>query len=362
MWLTFDKEDVSRRRAPRRFVLRSAICLTVAVSLGCASQPGRIFDPIDPPLVWPAPPKPERISYVGQLRDSSDLKPARKPFQALSDFFVGKERPEPLYGPRDVICTPDGLRVWVADPGGRCVHLFDLEKRDYRKITRAGDMPLLAPVSLGLGPEDSFFVCDSEAVAIYRLSAADGTLLEALRLPEDVNRPVAIRFVPQSDALFVVDVGAHNVKVLDLDGTIRRIIGRRGGAPGEFNFPTAITDDGEKLWVVDTGNNRVQGLSREGDPVLTIGQAGDAPGDFALPKGIAVDSDGQIYVVDARFENIQIFDRTGRLLLFFGEEGNAPGAFWLPSGIFIDARDRIWVCDSYNRRVQLFSYVKEVSP
>jgi DNA-binding beta-propeller fold protein YncE len=311
-------------------------------------------------MIWPAPPAeaPARIRYVGQLASSADLKPPQKPFQALGDLFVGAKMPETLYGPRAAVCTAGGQRLWVADPGGRCLHVFDLDRREYTKIEQAGGEHLLAPVGLGLGPEQSVLVCDSEAVAVYRFNADTGSFLESLRLPEDVIRPAAITYSAADGMLYVVDVAAHNIKVLDLDGRLHRLVGRRGLKPGEFNFPCDIVDDGELIWIVDAGNHRVQGLTRSGEPRFTIGQAGDAMGDLALPKGVALDSDGHVYVVDARFENVQVFDREGALLLVFGQEGIGPGEFWLPSGIFIDSNDRIWICDSYNRRVQVFDYLK----
>lgn len=259
---------------------------------------------------------------------------------------------------RFVVCTPDGSRVWVADPGGRRLHLFDLSRRAYGKLSQVGDQPLLSPVGLCLGPDDSLYVCDSEYVAIHRLEAASGRLLESLRLPEEIERPVALSYRESTGELLVVDSGAHDIKVLAGDGTLRRVIGRRGGRPGEFNFPCGITGGGGLIWIVDAGNHRVQGLTLAGEPVVVIGRPGDAPGDLALPKGIALDSDGHVYVVDARFENVQIFDQAGRLLLIFGQEGTGAGEFWLPAGIFIDRNDRIWVCDSYNGRVQVFDYLK----
>jgi DNA-binding beta-propeller fold protein YncE len=85
---------------------------------------------------------------------------------------------------------------------------------------------------------------------------------------------------------------------------------------------------------------------------------GDAPGTFSRPKGVAADSDGNIYVVDALFDNIQIFDKQGRLLMAFGNHGRGYGDFWLPTGIFIDDHDVIYVSDSSNRRVQIFNYLK----
>ncbi|MEK7711341.1 MAG: hypothetical protein AAB341_05535 [Planctomycetota bacterium] len=326
---------------------------------GCASPARPIFEEPSQTFAWPPPPKPARIRYVGQLTGSADLKPARSGLEKLGALLVGKKEPDLLYGPRAVVCTPDGQRVWIADPGGRCLHLFDLERRKYLKITKAGDAHLLTPVGVCLGPPGSIYVCDSEAAAVFELSDRDGTQVAALHLPEEVDRPAAVYYDSATGEVYVVDVTAHNIKVLDTDGSLRRMIGRRGAEPGEFNFPTAIAADDKNLWIADSGNHRVQAIDRAGEPVATFSQAGDAPGDLALPKSVAIDSTGHVYVVDGRFENVQIFDSEGRLLLFFGEEGTGPGEFWLPGGIFIEPTGRIWVCDSYNRRVQVFQYAQE---
>lgn len=326
------------------------------VTGGCVSTPKPMFVPPPVPLVWPAPPARERVRYVGQIRSSADLHAPRSVWQAVGDLFAGKREPDPLYGPRDVVLTPDGQRVWVADPGGRCLHLFDLGRRTYRKFSRLGGDPLLTPVAIALGPEHSLYVCDSERNAVYRISDRDGLDMPALRLPEEIRRPVDAAFVAATQELFVVDSAAHDIKVLDESGSLRRVLGGRGTLPGEFNFPTAMVADEQRLWIADTGNYRVQCLTHDGEPLSVFGQAGDAPGDLAMPRSIALDTDGHLYVVDARFENVQIFDREGRLLLFLGEEGSGPGQFWLPGGIYIEPNGRIWVCDTYNRRIQVFQY------
>jgi len=333
----------------------AAVC--TVVSGGCAGKAGPIFDEPKQPLAWPAYPEPPRVKYVGALRESSDLRPAKSLGRKLGELLVGAKASQPLYGPRAVVRSKDGARLWVADPGGRCLHLYDLTKRRYVRVTKINDRPLLSPVSLCLGDGQSIYLCDSEDVAIHHLSGVDGTLLETLRLPEDIHRPTALGYDPDGEELYVVDVLSHDIKVLDRNARLLRIIGKRGGGPGEFNFPCDVVWDEDRIWVVDAGNHRIQALRPDGSPLVTIGQAGDAPGDLALPKGVAVDRDRHVYVVDGRFENVQIFDQQGRLLLVFGEEGTGPGEFWLPSGIYVDYENRIWVCDSYNRRVQVFDYL-----
>ncbi len=330
----------------------------LAFSSGC-HRPLRPVFPLPPAsLVWPPPPAPARIRYVGQLSSSADLNPARKAFQGITDVLFGAKQEQVLYGPRAIVTSDDGRYVWIADPGGRCLHGFDLVGRRYRKLTTAGGTKLLAPVGISLGPSGTFWVCDSAALAIHRFSIETGAWRESLRVGEDLHRPTACYWLDPRRELYVVDTFDHNVKVLDEKGRVLRVLGTRGGAPGSFNFPTAIASDGRTLWIADTGNHRVQEITLEGVPIVAFGQAGTGPGDLAMPKSVALDSDGHVYVVDARFENIQVFAPDGTLLLHLGEEGADPGEFWLPGGIFVDRADRIWVCDTYNHRVQVFDYVR----
>ncbi len=342
----------------RLATLTSLSCLVGSGLLGCRTPLKPVFEPVANAPTWPSAPTKPRIRYVGQLRTAADLKPARKAWDVFRDLMAGPEKPDALFGPRSVVCSRSGERVWVCDPGGRCVDMLDLTDRTFTRITRIGQSQLLTPIDICIGPPGTLFLCDAEASSIYKIKENDGTLIETVQTDPDLLRAVALDWNPQTSELFVLDIGAHNVKVLNEKGRTLRIIGRRGNAPGEFNYPSDLLIDRDRIWVADSGNRRIQGISLKGDPPIVIGKAGDAPGDFALPKSIAIDSDGHIYVVDARFENIQVFDRAGQLLLYWGEEGNGPGEFWLPGGIHIDANDRIWVCDSYNNRIQVFDYLK----
>jgi DNA-binding beta-propeller fold protein YncE len=85
-----------------------------------------------------------------------------------------------------------------------------------------------------------------------------------------------------------------------------------------------------------------------------FGQPGTKLGSFSKPKGVAVDTDGDIFVVDGLYDVVQIFDQQGRLLLHVGGGGSDEGRFWLPSGIAIDQQNRIYVADTHNQRVQIF--------
>ena len=152
-----------------------------ALIIGCSQRLDPIFDRSQHHISWPSPPARERIRYVGQLASSADLKPPRKPFQALGDFLVGAKEPQRLYGPRSVVRTSDGTTLWIADPGGRCVHVFDLQDRSYKKIESVGRSHLLCPIGLCLGPQESIFVCDAEDNTIHRFAKSGADQLQSDR-------------------------------------------------------------------------------------------------------------------------------------------------------------------------------------
>jgi hypothetical protein len=139
-----------------------------------------IFEPPSHPVGWPPAPSPSRIQYVGQLRTAADLKPPPKPFEAFGNLLLGEREPARLYGPRAVVRTPDGRRLWIADPGGRCLHMMDLESREYLRLHLAGDEPLLSPVDVTCGDDGCVYVCDSESVSVHRFDASTGLFQQSL--------------------------------------------------------------------------------------------------------------------------------------------------------------------------------------
>ena len=179
-----------------------------------------------------------------------------------------------------------------------------------------------------------------------------------------MQHPVGIAVDSARKRIFVADVKAHQILILDHAGKLLNRLGSRGTAPGQFNFPTNLALDSQgRLYVSDSLNFRVQVFDAALPPIRQIGKKGDMPGCFAQPKGIAIDAEGHLYVLDSQFENVQIFSPEGQILMDFGQEGHGPGEFWLPTGIFIEhgtgptgPADRIYIADSYNRRIQVFDY------
>ncbi|MGQ0638194.1 MAG: 6-bladed beta-propeller [Nitrososphaerota archaeon] len=85
--------------------------------------------------------------------------------------------------------------------------------------------------------------------------------------------------------------------------------------------------------------------------LLTLGFGTDLK--FKNPRGIAIDSEDNVYVVDSGNSQIKKFDSTGKFLLSWGSSGIGHGQFKNPSGIFADQK-YIYVADTGNARIQKF--------
>jgi sugar lactone lactonase YvrE len=329
------------------------VMIGVSVLLGaCASTPTA---PPVPPRVWPEPPEVARIAHVQSLATPEDLGIRKGFFTRLLEFLIGGEDFR-LVRPMAVAVTRDGL-LYVADPGARGVHRFDIARGRHDLIRLDEEAPLMSPVGLAVGANGDVLVTDSYLDGVYTITPK-AKFAVPLALKEALGQPTGIAYDADKAWLYVVDTAAHHVKVFDKDGAPIQTIGRRGIEQGEFNFPTMLwRDTNGVLYVTDSLNFRVQAFDAEGRFLGMFGRHGDGTGDHARPKGVATDRFGHIYVVDALFHAVQIFDRQGGFLLNVGSQGRDVGEFWLPSGVFVAPDDRIYVADSHNQRVQVFRYV-----
>ncbi|MFA5865581.1 MAG: hypothetical protein WC975_12960 [Phycisphaerae bacterium] len=326
------------------------ILLVMVLPAGCAQMVRPIWEPADSSLVWPIPPDTPRIKYIGQLSSTQDIHPVKSVWEKLNETLTGRNHNHRLIAPKDV--AVDQNKVFVTDPGQSGILVFDLERR---KTSLIQNQYLRYPSHLALNSK-LLFVSDALENSVMVFDH-DGNF--AGNWAKDViKRPAGLCWCPANNRLYIVDVAGHCVVVLNDQGQIVTRFGKRGTAPGEFNFPVGIRFD-EKLGllITDSLNARIQRFTTDGKFISAFGQKGDAAGAFSLPKGLTSDREKHIYVIDNNFENVQIFDPAGRLLLSFGEEGCKSGQFCLPEGIFFDDQNRIWVADTFNRRLQLFQYL-----
>ncbi len=344
-----------------RAMLRAAMAaLALVAALGCqASESANRFPSMtaaqvaSEPIVWPSPPAPSRIRYVGSISVPGDV--------GITKSFLGRLAAAIFSRPEDRLVRPTGVAerdgiIYVADPGAQALWIFDPAKQRSVKVQQAGDDALSSPVAVALAADGQVFLADSQLGKVL-LFDGEGNFVRGISGGE-LKRPAALAYDPTGDRLYVADSEGQQVVVYSRDGSKLLSWGTAGTRNGEFNRPSYLElEEPNTLLVTDALNYRVQAFDKDGRFLWKMGRQGDGSGDFSSPKGVAIDREGHLYVVDALFDAVQIFEPDGTLLLSFGTHGPGPGEFSLPTGAFIDGRDRIYVADSYNHRVQVFEFL-----
>lgn len=350
--------------------VRLALLLIGACLLaGCASEPlvlrynlgpvesRRIFYPPDPDGEVP------RYLYVGELMGEQNFVPAegaREGFltvlgKAIAGLFENPERTV-LQRPQSGVVDEDG-RILVTDVSRGAVFVFD-EKAGQLDVWEyaQGFRHFVSPSGIALGPEGRVFVADADLRRVVLLDRQGKGV--GIVGPDQLQRPTGLAWDAGAGVLYVADTQAHQIKAFDVTGRLLRTLGRRGEGPGEFNFPTYLALARNGLVVSDTMNARIQVLPlEEGQTPVVFGRRGTRLGDFVRPKGVAVDSEDNLYAVESYHDHLLVFDRQGRFLLPIGGTGKEIGRFYLPGGVWVDARNRVFVADTFNGRVVVFQFL-----
>jgi len=339
-------------------ILRFALLILISTSVllgGCASTKNATPE-VQVIQVWPGPPAQPRIRYINSIYSAEDLGIKKSFWKQLGEFITGPSSTR-LIRPMAVVVDTRNEIMYVADPGARGIHRFNLRDPSYKLLYRENNRPLSSPTGMTLGPDNQVFITDSGLGQLF-VATPDANFLSPVKLEPEPQQPTGVFFEQETGDMYIVDTAAHAIKVYSRSGALIRQFGQRGSGPGEFNFPTALWQDQQgQLLVTDSLNFRIQRLDTQGQFLGEFGQPGDASGDLSRPKGVAADRSGHIYVVDSMFHAFQIFDDTGKLLFILGSQGHNAGEFWLPTGIFIAPDDSIYISDSHNQRVQVFRYI-----
>lgn len=316
-------------------------------------------------LMWPPGKTGEvpRYFYVGELTGENNFVKSKSETSAVMnlvarfvDLIIGETPPLLLDRPQAGVVDESG-RVLVTDMGRAVVFVFDERAGKLSVWNKATESSgFVAPVGIAVGPEGHVFVADPNLALIAHLDH-DGKPLAPIGKGL-LERPTGLAYEPKTQRLFVSDTQAHQIKVFDLEGKLLSTWGTRGEGLGQFNYPTHIAVLHEKLYVSDTLNARIQIMSAStGQYLGTVGKRGLFVGDLVRPKGVASDSEHNIYIIESYHDYLLIYNRRGEFLLPIGGVGGGAGNFHLPAGVWVDERNRVFVADTLNSRVVVFQFL-----
>jgi uncharacterized protein (TIGR03437 family) len=259
---------------------------------------------------------------------------------------------EPGPAPTAPLNTPSGVAV---DPAGGVIVADSFNNR-IREVGLDGLIRTIAGTgSAGLAPEDT----------------------PPLQAPLGAPRGVC---VDPAGVIYIVDTSNHRVLLAAPGANLITIAGN--GAPGDvgdggparlaqLDFPSACALDSDgNLYIADTSSHRIRKTRRDG-VIVTIAGIGAAgfSGDGALataaslssPRGVAADSDGNVFIADTGNNRIRQITPDGIIHTIAGQDGPAfsgdggPAvSAWLnaPAGLVLDGSGDLYLADSGNNRVR----------
>lgn len=289
--------------------------------------------------------------YIALLRPPAEEEtPPPTGIQPIRSIYgFGRKPDELLDKPYNIALDKKG-NIYVTDSNHHRVLVFNRTGKLLAKIGKEGlgRGGLKFPIGIAVAPNGNVYVIDKNQNKIVVYNAKGEVINE---IPETLPLVANI----SGKTLYVATYA--NVVQFDLDGKELARWGRRGGDPGEFDFPGGVAVDSKgRVYVSDSNNLRIQILNKSGEVVRVIGQP-TKPGErasvlFGLPEGIVVDKEGRIYVVDAFRGTIFVFNDRGKKIAELGQLGAGPGKFSYPAGLAYDG-NIFYVCDTRNNRIQL---------
>lgn len=197
-----------------------------------------------------------------------------------------------------------------------------------------------------------------------------------------INQPEGVA-VDARGNIYIADTLDNVIREVTADGAINTIAGF--GTPGfggdggpaiqaKLNGPRGVAVDTQgNVYVADSGNGRVRKIDGLGN-ITTLGDAGI--GDFVLagsaagplvdPRGVAVDRAGNVFVTDFGANRVYRIATSGTMTTIAGDgtccyagDGGLGTAAQLnhPYGVAVDAAGNVYVADSGNNAVRVLAPV-----
>lgn len=280
------------------------------------------------------------------LLSSALLFPATAAAQALR-LSMEAASDDTLGNPHDIVLSPDGSRLYVADNGKDRIVVLEAQRLAVLGVFGEGEVS--QPHDVVFDAAGRLLVADTgnSRIAIFEVNGDGGRL--AGELKGSMVRPEGVEVHP--DGRVIASGAASGNVVVFRDG--EEVAGRGG-----FSAPHDVQVDGEgHIWLADTGNNR---LLRLDDDLTVTRTLGGEPYAFNGPRYLDFDAEGRMFVADKYANAVKVLAPDGRLIQVIGTRraGLGEGLFDRPEGVEIRGTD-LWFSDTYNDRVVRYRVIGE---
>lgn len=188
--------------------------------------------------------------------------------------------------------APDGS-FYVADTGNQRIQHFSADRQFLRAWGEfgPGDGQFLKPLDIAVDSQGNVYVVEERREVIQKFDA-DGTYLRTFGGP-DLFDFIGTMDIDANDHIWVADTG--RVHQFNPDGEV--IADYDGG--GTLVQPAGVAvDDAGRIYVADIGAAQVIVLDASGALIGSWGQDGSGPGQLHFPGNVTLDGEGNVFVVD----------------------------------------------------------------
>lgn len=260
-------------------------------------------------------------------------------------FTLAAASADDLGQPHDIVLSPDGTRLYVADNGND--RLVVLDAMSLEQLGAFGDGEVSQPHDVVFDPLGRLLVADTgnSRIAIYQVQGDGGRLVG--ELTGSIRRPEGVDVHPDGR---VLATGAAS-------GNIAAFVqGQEVASAGGFSSPHDVQVDADGgIWVADANNDRI--VQVDDSLAITRIIGGEAYA-FNGPRYLDFDAAGHMYVADKYANAIKILNPAGKLVQVLGtpRSGRGEGVFDRPEGVEIRGNE-VWFSDTYNDRIVRYRVV-----
>jgi DNA-binding beta-propeller fold protein YncE len=288
---------------------------------------------------------------------------ASEPLKAHSLFANLRDKIVLLaYGRQNVLRAPTHIttdsrqRIIISDPDLHAIHILDSAGKSAFRIEGGPRRRFGSPEGIAVDADDNIYVADGSGAAVVVFDK-EGNYLRTIGIFRGESRfesPGGLAIDRKSGTLYVLDPGASELLLFDLEGKLISRVGRRSEDGVVLIHPSEIAASENKIVVLDDFGARVQTFDLQLRLLSSFRVKPRVEKPSVGEVGLSLDSAGMIYLGNLFPDKIAVFNQSGVLVSLFGHSGTSMQEFKMPSGMWIDSTDRIYVADTDNSRVQVF--------
>lgn len=247
--------------------------------------------------------------------------------------------------------------LYVSD--SRAGQVIKLSTNGTVLATKSG---LVKPLAIAVGNQGRVYVGEEGTGRVLVFDTALTNALASLGVGTNefqLPNHIAVDPTQSNGWVYVSDSRTNQVRCYT-NTTLVKVIGSKGSANGQFDFPAGLyVSPDRELYVVDQNNDRIQVFNSTGmfQRVFSLKTPADlvTTNIYGRPQGITSDGVGNVYVADAFQDEIKVFSTAGVYQTTFGALGEWIGQFRTPGSLAIGPDSRMFVSSVNNDRVEIFS-------